>query len=424
MTIMRLSTFVLPALLLAPPLAAQEPSPSRAPEPPFRVQAPSAVPSPQPPPASRPSPEAPPRPAALPFPEPLVALQAPEPAAMPFAFVEPPHVAPGVFHLEPGSFYQGPFVVAHTDASGRMYQQARGAIEQNRYDRALELLDQVIAENGSQSDAATYWKAYSQARVGRRADALATIANLQKQFPKSRWLNDARALDVEIRQAAGQDVSADALANEELKLLALRGLMRNNAESVLPTIEGILSGTSSPRVKDQALFVLSQNRTPRTRSIILGFAKGSSNPELQLRAIRYLGMMGGPEAGDTLDDIYRSAADADVKRAILRSYAAAGVRDKLLALAKSEPSVDLRAEAVQQLGALRAVTELVDLYRTDQAPEVKRAAINALAGQRNAAALVGLARAEKDLELKKAIVSRLSTMQAPEARDYMMELLK
>lgn len=327
-------------------------------------------------------------------------------------------------HVGPGDFFQGGFAVSLGDSAAHAYQQARSAIEQGRYDRALTLLEQVIAENRNQADAATYWKAYSQARVGRRADALSTLTTFQKQFPRSRWLNDARALDLEIRQASGQDVPADALANEELKLLALRGLMRNDAESAVPIIERILSGTSSPRVKDQALFVLSQNRTPRTRAIILGVAKGSSNPEVQLRAIRYLGAMGGAETTAALDDVYRAASDDDLKRAILRGYGTAGARDRLLAVAKSEPSADLRAEAVQQLGALRAAGELSEVYRSERAPEVKRAVIASLAGQRNAATLVSLARAETDIDLKKAIVGRLSTMNAPEAREYMVELLK
>jgi len=44
--------------------------------------------------------------------------------------------------------------------------------------------------------------------------------------------------------------------------------------------------------------------------------------------------------------------------------------------------------------------------------------------QHNARALVELARAEKDPSMKKELVSKLSTMKAPEATDYMLELLK
>ena len=45
-----------------------------------------------------------------------------------------------------------------------------------------------------------------------------------KTNPKSRWLDDAKALRVELRQASGQPVSADIQNDEELKLIALNGL--------------------------------------------------------------------------------------------------------------------------------------------------------------------------------------------------------
>lgn len=381
-----------------------------------------------------------PAPRAVPPPHPLLSLQTPAvptapvaPAAppgtmvpaTPFVRVGPQAPSPAPMSFDHWNLYQRPFALTHTDSSARSYEQARAAIERNQYDRALTLLDQVIGGKGRQADAAMYWKAYSQARIGRRADALTTIADMQKQFPKSPWSNDARALDVEIRQASGQALPADALPNEELRLLALGGLIQHDQESALPTIERILTGTSSLRVKDQALFVLSRNSTPKARTVVLGVARGSANPELQLRAIRYLGMMGGTATGDALDEVYRTTPDDDVKRAILRSYATSGARDKLLALATSESSSTLREVVVQQLGALGAATELADLYRSaDQAPGVRRSIIDALAGAGSAAILVNLARAEKDLELKKAIVTRLSTMQSQEARDYMVELLK
>jgi len=39
-------------------------------------------------------------------------------------------------------------------------------------------------------------------RLARRDEALATIAELRKAFPNSRWLDDAKALEVEVRQAS------------------------------------------------------------------------------------------------------------------------------------------------------------------------------------------------------------------------------
>ncbi len=158
------------------------------------------------------------------------------------------------------------------------YDQARKLIERNQYERAIEVLDRVISGNGSQAPGAMYWKAYSLARVDRRPEALTTLDELRKQFPKSAWIKDAQALEVEVRQASGQSVSADAQSDDELKLLALRGLMQSDPESALPVIEKMLNGSSSVRVKDRALFVVSQSRSTQGTRADRGLRQGQRQP--------------------------------------------------------------------------------------------------------------------------------------------------
>jgi HEAT repeats/Tetratricopeptide repeat len=376
-------------------------------------------------------------------------------------------------------------VVIERNAEGA-YEQARQLIDSGRYERALESLDRVAAApNSTRADAALYWKAYAQWKLDQRADALATLADMGKRFPQSRWAKDAQALDVEIRQRSGDKVSPDGQSSEELKLLALRGLMNSDPDRAIPMIEQILAGPSTVRVKENALFVLSQSRSARARDIIAGAAKGNLNPDLQLRAIRYLGAIGGPENRQVLDDAYRATTDVAVKRAIIRSFNAAGDRQRVLALAKSETAPELRGEAARSLGAMNATAELDELYQRETSPEVKNQiirgmmssgnvgsltklatsekdpalrrtairnlgamgssktsetlrsiyasdsnadvkmeVIDALMIQQNAPLLVTLARAEKDAALKRRIVERLSTMKSKEATDYMLELLK
>jgi HEAT repeat protein len=376
-------------------------------------------------------------------------------------------------------------VVNGRDADG-MYENARQLIDSGRYERALEALDRVAAApNSTRADAALYWKAYAQWKLDQRADALATLADMTKRFPQSRWARDAQALDVEIRQRSGATVSPDGQSSEELKLLALRGLMNSDPDRAIPMIEQILAGPSTVRVKENALFVLSQSRSQRARDIIAGAAKGNLNPDLQLRAIRYLGAIGGPENRQVLDDAYRATSDVAVKRAIIRSFGAVADRQRLLGLAKSEKEPELRGEAARSLGALNATAELDELYQSETSPDVKNQiirgmmssgnvgsltklatsekdpalrrtairnlgamgsaktsdtlrsiytsdsntevrmeVIDALMIQQNATVLVALARAEKDAALKRRMVERLSTMKSKEATDYMLELLK
>jgi tetratricopeptide (TPR) repeat protein len=371
------------------------------------------------------------------------------------------------------------------DQADDLYDRARDLIEQGRFDRAVADLDRLIGLKSSRTDAAMYWKAYSLSKLGQRAEALAALNDLYKQYADSRWIRDAKALEVEVRQASGQAVSPASQDDDELKLMALRGIMQSDPDQALPVLEKMLSGTNSPKVKDRALFVLSQSHSARAREIIGGVARGNANPDLQLRAIRYIGIMGGADNRQILADIYKSSNDPAVKRSILRSFMTANDRERLFAAAKSETDASLRGEAIRQLGVLHASSELQQLYQSetsvelkksilqamfvggdsdrlielaknekdpelrktairnlglmkragtsealtaiyasDASADVKKAVINALFLQSNVTGLIALARAEKNVELKKEIVSKLSVMKSKEATDYLMELLK
>jgi hypothetical protein len=310
-----------------------------------------------------------------------------------------------------------------------LYEQARSAIENSQFDLAIRdfsrLAEQV--KNYSRADAALYWKAYGQSKLTLDADALKTIADLSKEFANSPWVRDARALALEIQQAAGQPISAELQNDEELKLLALRSVMQTDPDKGVQVIEKMLAGSATPRVRDRALFVLAQSRSPKAHDIIANTAKNNANPDMQIRAIRYLGMMRTSDYNEIMAGIYRSSADASVKRAILQSYFQNGSSDKLGELARTEKDVDLRRTAIRDLGMMNRpeTTEvLVAIYRSDSSPDVRREIVNSLFVHRDAKVLVDLARAEKDPSLKREIVSKLSMMKAPEATDYMLELLK
>jgi HEAT repeat protein len=345
--------------------------------------------------------------------------------------------------------------------------------------------DRVIALKGSRADAALYFKAFAQNRAGQRADALSTIAALQRDYPKSRYLEQAKALEVEVRSAAGQPVHPDSQSDEELKLLAIQALQNSEPERAVPMLQKILAGTGSPRLKERALFVLAQSDSPKARDVIVSIAKGtSSTPDLQMKAIQYLGIHGGTASRAALADIYKSSADVDVKRRILRAFMVAGEKDRLLSVAQTEQNTDLRSEAVRQLGVMGATDELMTMYQketsldvkkqilqamftggnatrmielakteqnpelrrvavrnlglmggketgaalleiygTDKDPAIRRAVIQALFIQNNAETLVALARKEQDPAMKKEIVQKLSVMNSKVATDYLLELL-
>jgi hypothetical protein len=366
-----------------------------------------------------------------------------------------------------------------------LYDEGRDDLDEDRYDQAESKFKHLADMNGPQTDAALYWKAYAQNRLGKRDSALATIADFKRRFPQSRWLKDVNALEIEVRQSTGNPAHPENQSDDELKMLAIQGLMNSDPERAMPLLEKVLNGSASPKEKSKALFVMAQNGSPQSREILGRIARGQSNPDLQRKAVEYLGIFGGAEARKTLADVYASSSDASVKRAILRSYMIGGDREHLFAAAKGEKDESLRREAIRQLGLVHGVSELEQLYQTETStdvrreilqafflsgdsakllqaaqsekdPELRRAAIrnlglvhsndsgkalqaiyaketdrevreevlNAFFLQNNAAALVAIARAEKDPELKKTAVQKLSLMHSKEGTDYLMELLQ
>jgi hypothetical protein len=372
------------------------------------------------------------------------------------------------------------------DRLTELYDEGREALDEDRYERAEAKFGQLAQTASSQADAALYWKAYAENRLGKRDTALASIAELKRRFPQSRWQKDANALELEVRQSSGQPIHPEKEKDEELRMLALRGIMSSDPEKAVPILgKRLESGSATPKEKSQALFVLAQSGSPQAREILGKIARGQSNPDLQSKAIQYLAIFGGTESRKVLAEAYASTSDPAIKRSILRAYMIGGDRERLFEAAKNEKDDEVKREAIRQLGLVHAQNELQQLYRTDNSPAVRRELLQAffLAGdapklleaantekdpelrrvavrnlglihsddsgkalqsiytketdrgikeevlnayfiQNNAAAIVAIARSEKDPELKRTAVSKLSIMHSKEATDYLMEILQ
>ena len=245
------------------------------------------------------------------------------------------------------------------------YDNGTRALDDHKYDDAVRRFDAVIDSKSPRADGALYWKAYALNRLGRRDDALAALAVLRRDFAGSHWLNDAQALEAEVKQGSGQAVSPAEETNEDLKLMAINSLMGADPARAIPLLEGLLKGNSAPKVRDRAMFVLTQNQSPRAQQILTQYAKGAGNPDLQVRAIRYIGMSGTEDARQQLASIYSASNDASVKRQIIQSLMVSNGKDALFTVARNEKDEELRAEAIRQLGVMRATIQLGQLYGSE-----------------------------------------------------------
>jgi hypothetical protein len=302
-----------------------------------------------------------------------------------------------------------------------MYRNGTRFLDRGDWTRAAEAFTAVIDRKAERMDGAYYWKAYALGKAGKREEAVALLNELERVSPKSRWLDDARALGVELKQASGLAVSGDVQNDEELKLIALNGLIDVAPDRAIPAVRDLLRKSSSPRLKERALFVLAQSDAPQSRDILGQFAKGSGNPDLQLKAVEYLGMQ--KNNGQLLSEIYTSNTDSAVRRRVLHAYMMSRDKDRILQAARNEQDVEVRREAISLLGGLRAEPELLQLYSSETNQEIKKRIIHSMRGADSAKGLVEIFRKENSPELKREVVQMLSSMRTKEATDFLMELV-
>jgi hypothetical protein len=361
-----------------------------------------------------------------------------------------------------------------------VYNSAKEALDEEDYDKAIKGFDQVIAMHGRKADGAMYWKANAQNESGNKAQALTTVGELRKQYPKSTWLRDAAVKEQEWRGS----VNPENISDEELKLLALQSLMNSDPEKAVPLLDKVITGNASTKLKDKALFVLSQSGSDKAQQILMTLAKANNQPDLQKRAIRYIGMNSNTRNRAVLKEIYSSSTDIGVKKTVFQAWLMCGCKDDVLALAKTEKNPEMRREAIRYLGMMGGRAELMDFYKNSPDAETREAAVGAMllcgcshelaeivqtekdpgvlekaintlglvGGGDSLAALtrlygtqsdiamkkrvinalflhgagkemVALARKETNPELKKSLISKMSLMSSPEITEYMMEIL-
>jgi HEAT repeat protein len=295
-----------------------------------------------------------------------------------------------------------PEVSGASSQEDALYAQGTKAMDEQRWSDAVTAFDGVAAAKGKRADAGLYWKAYSLDKLGRKDEARAVCDSLHKEQPSSSWNRecivlrarsqvDPAALRDLARQTAQLNVDVGdlnvkmsedwgdgprafyfdskgkhATTEDDIKLLAVNALMRQDPAKALPILRDMVHSNQSIEFRRQALFVLSRSKDPQAQTIMTEIATTKGDPELQREAIQMLAINRGKDAGPTLVEIYRGATDAGVKRA----------------------------------------------------------AVNGLFLSHDAPHLVELARGEKDLNLKRDIVSQLALMKDPAATDYMLELLK
>jgi HEAT repeat protein len=304
--------------------------------------------------------------------------------------------------------YAGPYSGRGSDDG--MYQNGLRNIENHQYDQALSEFNMVVSHAGVRAEGALYWKAYVLNKLGHAADAQAAIDTLRKSYPSSQWLDDAKALELEVKQSKGP-VSPESETDDDIKVLALNGLMQSDPEKALPQVENLLKGPHSPKLKRQALYVIAENNTPRAQQMLEQIARGG-NPDLQVRAIQFMSEKRNPNTPKILLEIYTATGDPAVKRAILETFSNNRDKDRLLVVLKSERDGNLRRQAIERLGEVDGQPELWQIYQSETTTEGKMAVLEAMHRNGNIDKLVEVARTDKEPKVRQRAIEAIASQES------------
>lgn len=218
--------------------------------------------------------------------------------------------------------------------------------------------------------------------------------------------------------AAGHE-PAKASESDALKIAALEALMSAPPEKALPLVDKVLTGNHSTEVKERALFILSQIDSDEAQATLLRFAREDTS-ELQLEAIRMIGIGGDNAALDALGDIYRSG-NTEVRDAVLEAYLIADDAPAIYEIAVNADNEEDFSKAVELLGAMGANAELRQLR--SQAG-ISESLIDAYAISGDADTLRDLAMDSSNPELQRKAIEALGIVGGDDADSTLVEIYR
>ncbi len=189
--------------------------------------------------------------------------------------------AAGFAQFTPGQSFSGGIAPHGIDAAliaagspeGSLYAQGASALNEGRWADAESIFASVADQKGEHADGALYWKAYAENKQGHTQPALDTCVELGRDYPKSLWIEECGALEIEIRSKSNQPVQPHSNDSDDVKLLALNDLLRRDEAAGLAQIQEILNGDSSEKLRNGAQFLLGHHYSEATYAQIVRISR-------------------------------------------------------------------------------------------------------------------------------------------------------
>lgn len=372
------------------------------------------------------------------------------------------------------------FVQSSNSPAMKVFREGRDLIEEEQWARAAEKFNSFIRNypKDRDIDAALYWLAYSLKKQGRFDEASQRLDQLMKEFPRSSWTDEARAMQIEIapirgklkevEEALQQHDQTASKGNDEIKIVALQSLFAANPERAISYVADIIKpGSGATRnLKEAAVSLLGSQGGQRAIPLLLDIARNQPDANLRKTAIHRLGDEGGEAVVDDLLRLYEAERDMEIKKQILHALSeiksprtqakllaiarsnneplelrkaaihwladekGAATLDALLKIYEAEQNIEVRKQIIHALSDNidpRASAKLLEIARTADNTEVRRQAIRELGDQNNEAMvdeLMRLYESDRDVEIKKQILSAFANMNSPRAKAKLLDIAR
>jgi tetratricopeptide (TPR) repeat protein len=281
---------------------------------------------------------------------------------------------------------------AKADPADSLYRLAREAMARGDYKRAAEIFHRIPERypQSAYAGQALYYEAYSLYRSGGEDDlgAARDRLNQLKQRDAKIWKTDGAVLltrvcgelakrgdeacAADIEQTAQKDPPVQANKpcpdeDDDDRIAALNALMQMDADRALPILKKVLArrDACSGNLREKAVFLVSQKRTPETANILMDVARSDPDPDVREKAVFWLSQV--PGSTGLLEEILKGNGDENIKEKALFSIsqqheprAQQVLRDYAL---RENESEDLREKAIFYLGQNRS-TENTEFLRT------------------------------------------------------------
>ncbi|HET7038974.1 MAG TPA: HEAT repeat domain-containing protein [Gemmatimonadales bacterium] len=118
-----------------------------------------------------------------------------------------------------------------------------------------------------------------------------------------------------VGRGAGRGQGSECREEDDERVIALQSLINMDAERALPILRQVLQRRDDGSVclRRQAVFLISQKRSPETARILLDAARNDPDAEVRENSVFWLSQVDLPEAVAALDSILQHGADRDLQ---------------------------------------------------------------------------------------------------------------